>query len=252
MDDIHNDEIRCHSWQNGHFSEGLQRFWHTVFKISVVCYTWNHKIIKVRSSTHTVTVQNELQQGKQTENFKSRHKKVYLHCIMYYMPHFCLLFEFINSIIEKHYLTQCLPVQSPHTTTAILFCDITDNSRIVITTSRNLIADIAHLLLYILCLYLLFKFISVVRQLLWSFCFVHSGWFLSHFSLYTCKHTHVYTPHSCNCILQPITNDSEYLITLAATQTNIQFTYSYKLSFNRLHDEHTIVHKGSLSSEMGP
>ena len=33
-------------------------------------------------------------------------------------------FEFINDIIGKHYLTQYLPVQSLHTSKAILFCDI--------------------------------------------------------------------------------------------------------------------------------
>ena len=35
------------------------------------------------------------------------------------------LFDFINAIIVNQYIFQWFPVQSPHTSTAILFCDIT-------------------------------------------------------------------------------------------------------------------------------
>ena len=34
-------------------------------------------------------------------------------------------FNFINTIIVNQYLSQWLPVQSPHASVAILFCDIT-------------------------------------------------------------------------------------------------------------------------------
>ena len=79
--------------------------------------------------------------GKQTEIFEFGHKYV-LHYIPYASP--SPFFEFINAIIAKRYLAQYLSVQSPHSTAAILFCDIIDNTRNVVTTSRNVIADIAH------------------------------------------------------------------------------------------------------------
>lgn len=44
-----------------------------------------------------------------------------LHCIYSSWP----FFVFLNIIIANHYLSQCFAVQSPHTTVAIWFCDIT-------------------------------------------------------------------------------------------------------------------------------
>ena len=46
-------------------------------------------------------------------------------------------FDFINVIIVNHYLSQWFPVQSPHPSVAILFCDI-------MKPEVNNITDIAH------------------------------------------------------------------------------------------------------------
>ena len=59
-------------------------------------------------------------------------------CILLYCT--CLtsaLFNYITTIIANHHLSQWFPVQSPQTSVAILFCDITKSS-------ENVIADIVH------------------------------------------------------------------------------------------------------------
>jgi len=67
------------------------------------------------------------------------HTKVRLF-VFYYVAHASPqpLFNYTTAIKANHHLSQWLLVQSPHTSVAILFCDITKSS-------ENVIADIVHL-----------------------------------------------------------------------------------------------------------
>jgi len=66
------------------------------------------------------------------------HTKVRLF-VFYYIAHASPqpLFIYTTAIIANHHLSQWFPVQSPHTSAAILFCDIPKSS-------ENIIADIVH------------------------------------------------------------------------------------------------------------
>ena len=58
---------------------------------------------------------------KQTKNFKCTQKCVYF---AHASPQ--PFFNYTTAIIANHHLSQWFPVQSPHTSAAILFCDITN------------------------------------------------------------------------------------------------------------------------------
>ena len=66
------------------------------------------------------------------------HTKVRLF-VFYYIAHASPqpFSNYTIAIIANHYPTQWFPVQSTHTSAAILFCDITKSS-------ENVIADIVH------------------------------------------------------------------------------------------------------------
>ena len=59
------------------------------------------------------------------------------YCIAHASPQ--PFFNYTTAIIANHHLFQWFPVQSPHTSAAIFFCDITKSS-------ENVIADIVHCL----------------------------------------------------------------------------------------------------------
>jgi len=64
-----------------------------------------------------------------------------VHLFVFYYIAYALpqpFFNYTTAIIVNHHLSQWFPVKSPHTSAAILFCDITK-------LSENVIADIVHL-----------------------------------------------------------------------------------------------------------
>ena len=73
------------------------------------------------------------------------HTKVRLF-VFYYIAHASPqpFFNYTTAIIANHHLSQWFPVQSPHTSVAILFCHITK-------LSENVITDIIHYLSSCMC-----------------------------------------------------------------------------------------------------
>jgi len=73
------------------------------------------------------------------------HTKVRLF-VFYYIAHASPqpFFNYTTAIIANHHPSQWFPVQSTHTSTAVLFCDITKSS-------ENVIADIVHYLSSYMC-----------------------------------------------------------------------------------------------------
>ena len=92
---------------------------HTLFKINIVC-SFLHKITKVRSSTCTVTMQNMLQQGKQTNKLNLHTNR--LICITLYA--ICLTFTLFRFDKCYHRETLSRPIPPCTKTPSILFCGI--------------------------------------------------------------------------------------------------------------------------------